>query len=113
MKMHSKGLHRLLICFSLCLCAAWVTAQVACSPQTDTGDNSSGDDDGDDDDDNDDSSGDGDAELCEDYPDADEDFDKGSVISNYLLLDKDDKETEICELAEGAKMMLIKLTCMT
>jgi hypothetical protein len=113
--------------FLVCALAMWASVQLGCTADPSSEDNAGDDDNddnddndnsGDDDDDNDDSSGDGDADsdgdadICEDYPDADDDFGKGSVISNYTLLDKDDKESEICELSDGAKLLLIKLTCM-
>ncbi|MDJ0763565.1 MAG: hypothetical protein QNJ97_11310 [Myxococcota bacterium] len=48
--------------------------------------------------------------TCDAYPVADGNFSTGSVISNYVLIDKDDKKTEICELAKGKSLMLIKIS---
>lgn len=45
-------------------------------------------------------------DLCQEYPDADNDFAEGSVIRNYELLDRDDVQRLICELAGGPERLL-------
>ncbi|MCP4606030.1 MAG: redoxin domain-containing protein [Proteobacteria bacterium] len=49
-------------------------------------------------------------DLCEDYPKSDDNFAQGSVITNYSLINEEDEIFELCELAEGNELLLMKIT---
>ena len=48
--------------------------------------------------------------ICENYPTSDDNFDHGSIVTNYLFYDKDNNEIEMCEFAdEGNKLLMMKI----
>jgi hypothetical protein len=61
-----------------------------------------------------DTDSDSDGDLCESYPEADNAFQAGDVVRNYTLIDTDESQVQICELADGeAQLLFISISATT
>ena len=49
----------------------------------------------------------GTADLCAQYPEADNAFGVGQVVRNYTFWDRQDEEHQLCEYAGGDKTLLL------
>ncbi len=82
----------------------------ACGNDDDSGSTDSSDTDTDSDSDDDTGSDTTGLNVCDYYPEADNNFDEGSIIRNYQFYDKEDNVIEVCEWADwNNQLLLIKL----